>query len=102
MSDDEDPIGSGDGYDNSGGVFDTTADELDEEHQLEQQQQQEGRDKEDGLDITGDEDGMIVNIDEYHGGDPSHGATTATAPSERVTSRYLTQFERARVLGTRA
>ena len=27
MSDDEDPIGKGDGYDNSGGVFDTTEDE---------------------------------------------------------------------------
>lgn len=107
MSDDEDPIGSGDGFDNSGGVFDSTADELDEEHQQEQLQEGRGGENEDGLDVTGmaDEDPTILGIDgeHAHAGDPAqphHGVTVAA--SERVTTRYLTKYERARVLGTRA
>lgn len=107
MSDDEDPIGKGDGYDNSGGVFDTTEDE-------EQGNQARGgsgigvggsgdEDDEDGndaddLDVTGereDNPSAVVAIGEDGGGG-------GVAPSERITTRYLTKYERARVLGTRA
>jgi DNA-directed RNA polymerase I, II, and III subunit RPABC2 len=107
MSDDEDPIGTGDGYDNSGGVFDTTADELDEEHQQEQLLEGGNETNEDGLDINGagDEDATILGIDGEHAnaGDPAQPHQgMSVAPSERVTTRYLTKYERARVLGTRA
>jgi DNA-directed RNA polymerase I, II, and III subunit RPABC2 len=94
MSDDEDPIGSGDGYDNSGGVFDTNDGD---EDPMEDGTQQIREEDEDGLDISGDRDDggetTIVGIGPDGGG---------TARSERITTRYLTKYERARVLGTRA
>lgn len=99
MSDDEDPIGSGDGFDNSGGVFDG-GDE--DEGRLEDRAEEDGDGAadDDALDVTGErEDAMVV--------DGTTGAdgvlvSTGTAPSERITTRYLTKYERARVLGTRA
>jgi len=107
MSDDEDHVGGDGGFDNSGGgVFDPGADE-------EEQQQQQGVDGGEGgaggggddeLDVTGEHGG-----DEDDAGGPTtvvgigeDGGGPGTAPSERITTRYLTKFERARVLGTRA
>lgn len=93
MSDgEEDPIGSNGGFDNAGGVFDTTA----EEEQEDQQQEERPEEDEDGLDVTGDHDDAIVGV-----GDEVAGST-ATAPAERITTRFLTKYERSRVLGTRA
>lgn len=103
MSDDEDPVGGDGGYDNAGGVYDPAEDE--------EQQGQGGGDEgggvggggdDDELDVTGEhvggdaENPTIVGIGDDSGGGPG------TAPSERITTRYLTKFERARVLGTRA
>lgn len=100
MSDDEDPIGSGDGYDNSGGVFDA-ADE-DDGHNIDDRGEEngDGAADDDALDVTGErEESMIVES-----GTAGDGVvvSTGTAPSERITTRYLTKYERARVLGTRA
>mmetsp|Transcript_17211 Transcript_17211/g.26179 ORF Transcript_17211/g.26179 Transcript_17211/m.26179 type:complete len:156 (-) Transcript_17211:382-849(-) len=99
MSDDENPIGGDSGFDNAGGTFnddenfDTGA---------------EG-DKSDGLDVTGD----YMNQDD-EGGEPDlellqadgtgthHGFSKSGVPQERITTSYLTKYERARVLGTRA
>ena len=36
------------------------------------------------------------------GGGDAGIVSTGTAPAERITTRYLTKYERARVLGTRA
>lgn len=97
MSDDEDPIGRGDGYDNSGGVFDGGDDDdagLDDRAE----DDGEGAPDEDALDVTGEREDMVV---EGSGADGLLVAT-GTAPSERITTRYLTKYERARVLGTRA
>lgn len=94
MSDDEDPVGRGGGYDNSGGIFD------DEEPYDEPDDEQPNDETE--LDVTGegDDDGRnggsnIVGIGEISDG-------PGTAASQRITTRYLTKYERARVLGTRA
>lgn len=97
MSDDEDPIGSGSGFDNSGGVF-----EGDEEEQRMDDRAEDdgaGAADDDALDVTGErEDSMLVES----GNGDGLIVSTGTAPSERITTRYLTKYERARVLGTRA
>ena len=98
MSDDEDPIGNNNGYDNSGGVFGGDEQE-DNEGKMEDRGEDDGEGgaDDDGLDVTGErEDSMMVE----GGGDMV--VSTGTAPSERITTRYLTKYERARVLGTRA
>lgn len=89
MSDDEDPIGSGRGFDNEGGIFDQHEDEL--------EQNQEMDDDEEQLDVTGehDDDNVVAMGEEIAG-------STGTAAAERITTKYLTKYERARVLGTRA
>lgn len=99
MSDDEDPIGGGGGFDNSGDVFDGgDEDEVRLEDKVEEGG--DGAADDDALDVTGErEDAMMVE-----GGSGADGmvVSTGTAPSERITTRYLTKYERARVLGTRA
>eukprot|EP00980_Cylindrotheca_fusiformis_P006706 scaffold1398_cov116-Cylindrotheca_fusiformis.AAC.23 len=94
MSDDEDPIGSGEGFDNAGGVF-NEGDENDAQMEDRVEEDGEGGADDDALDVTGEREDMIVE-----GGDMV--VSTGTAPSERITTRYLTKYERARVLGTRA
>mmetsp|Transcript_2790 Transcript_2790/g.4175 ORF Transcript_2790/g.4175 Transcript_2790/m.4175 type:complete len:148 (-) Transcript_2790:1030-1473(-) len=91
MSDDENPIGSNNGFDNSGGVFDQQEEELDHK------QERTGDDDDDQLDPTGenDEDHIVAIGEELPGSE-------GTAPTERITTKYLTKYERARVLGTRA
>jgi DNA-directed RNA polymerase I, II, and III subunit RPABC2 len=98
MSDDEDPIGNGGGFDNAGGVFDGNDGE-DEGKAVEDRTEEDGEGgaDDDGLDVTGErEDAMMAD----QNGDMV--VSTGTAPSERITTRYLTKYERARVLGTRA
>jgi len=93
MSDDEDPIGSGDGYDNSGGIFDAADDEQMQDAGYEQGEQEQD---ESALDVTGEgHENTVVGI-----GDETEGPGTAAA--QRITTKYLTKYERARVLGTRA
>eukprot|EP00559_Dactyliosolen_fragilissimus_P002739 CAMPEP_0184854852 /NCGR_PEP_ID=MMETSP0580-20130426/234_1 /TAXON_ID=1118495 /ORGANISM="Dactyliosolen fragilissimus" /LENGTH=155 /DNA_ID=CAMNT_0027349203 /DNA_START=62 /DNA_END=529 /DNA_ORIENTATION=+ len=99
MSDDEDQIGSAQGYDNAGGTFGEDQDE----HML---GSDERPNHDDDLDLTGEndptaqEDVNAVNNDmEINGSSTPGGGALA---SERVTTRYLTKYERARVLGTRA
>mmetsp|Transcript_16888 Transcript_16888/g.38777 ORF Transcript_16888/g.38777 Transcript_16888/m.38777 type:complete len:125 (+) Transcript_16888:1965-2339(+) len=53
-------------------------------------------DDDDVLDVTGDRDDDVMT----EGNDLL--VSTGTAAAERVTTRYLTKYERARVLGTRA
>ena len=94
MSDNEDPIGSGGGFDNSGGIYDPTAD--DEPDYDDQQQPMDEDDDVDDLDVTGEgHERAIVGI-----GEEADGPGTAVA--QRITTKYLTKYERARVLGTRA
>jgi DNA-directed RNA polymerase I, II, and III subunit RPABC2 len=98
MSDDEDPIGNGGGFDNAGGVFDGNDGE-DEGKAVEDRTEEDGEGgaDDDGLDVTGErEDAMMAD------GNGDMVVSTGTAPSERITTRYLTKYERARVLGTRA
>lgn len=89
MSDDEDPIGSGGGFDNEGGVF--------EEDQQEAVEDEEGQSDDEGLDVTG-EHTSVVGVGEGLEG----GGGRGVAAAERITTRYLTKYEKARVLGTRA
>mmetsp|Transcript_22514 Transcript_22514/g.55801 ORF Transcript_22514/g.55801 Transcript_22514/m.55801 type:complete len:156 (+) Transcript_22514:161-628(+) len=99
MSDDEeDPIGSNGGFDNSGGVFGENNDEDEDNKQLEDREEEYGDDgdDDDALDVTGDRDDDVMT----EGNDLL--VSTGTAAAERVTTRYLTKYERARVLGTRA
>lgn len=106
MSDDENPIGSGSGFDNAGGTYN-------EDDNLLDPADQGGGDAVgggDGLDVTGD----YANQDDDGANDPDmeimhadgsgthHGFSKSGAPQERITTQYLTKYERARVLGTRA
>lgn len=96
MSDDEDPVGRGRGYDNAGGIFD-------EDEPYDEPDDEQPNDEETDLDVTGEgEDegrgggtAAIVGIGEMANG-------PGTAASQRISTRYLTKYERARVLGTRA
>lgn len=94
MSDDEDPIGANEGYDNSGGVFNDD----DDDDMMVDENQPADDDDDLALDGTGDqEEGpTVVGIGE------EQSSGRAAAPSERITTKYLTKYERARVLGTRA
>mmetsp|Transcript_3960 Transcript_3960/g.8260 ORF Transcript_3960/g.8260 Transcript_3960/m.8260 type:complete len:156 (-) Transcript_3960:696-1163(-) len=99
MSDDEeDPIGSNGGFDNSGGVFGENNGDVQDNKQLEDREEEYGDDgdDDDALDVTGDRDDDVMT----EGNDLL--VSTGTAAAERVTTRYLTKYERARVLGTRA
>jgi DNA-directed RNA polymerase I, II, and III subunit RPABC2 len=97
MSDDEDPIGSGDGFDNTGGTFDA-ADQPEDAVDEDRMDEDDDEDDDDALDVTGhrEESGAtVVTIGQENSG-------AGIAASERITTRYLTKYERARVLGTRA
>ena len=107
MSDDEDPIGSEGGFDNAGGVFDANDDEEqgadagpsgggdgDDDNDI--------QDDEDALDVTGEREDAAGGTGDVVGVGVGDDSGPATAPSERITTRYLTKYERARVLGTRA
>ena len=103
MSDDEDVGGSEGGFDNSGGAFDGNDDDTeraDASTAAEGDDDQDMQEDDDALDVTGErEDRAGAEVVGIGAGDDSG---PATAPSERITTRYLTKYERARVLGTRA
>lgn len=100
MSDDEGPIGNDGGHDNSGGYFD--ADDNDDDNDAAGDDDDEDHDVDDALDLTGDRDDMVVGIGGPGGGGGHSTSSAARAATERITTRYLTKYERARVLGTRA
>jgi DNA-directed RNA polymerase I, II, and III subunit RPABC2 len=92
MSDDEDMGGMGGGGGDDGGAF------YDEEDDAQAQ---------DALDVTGeqeneDQDEVSPEILAQQGGGASSAGKTFIPIAERVTTKYLTKYERARVLGTRA
>eukprot|EP00956_Cyclotella_meneghiniana_P041824 scaffold240976_cov26-Cyclotella_meneghiniana.AAC.1 len=101
MSDDEDPIGGDGGFDNASGTFNDDNDDFN--HPTDENNNM------DGLDVTGDQinqdednnvDLELLNAD---GTGTHHGfKSTRSLQQERITTRYLTKYERARVLGTRA
>ena len=100
MSDDEDPIGNAGGFDNNGGgafgeenenMMD--ADEGDKPNHDDLDEMDEN-----DPDAQDDANGISPDIDLLGSSDPAGG----TAASDRVTTKYLTKYERARVLGTRA
>jgi DNA-directed RNA polymerases I, II, and III subunit RPABC2 len=96
MSDDEDPIGSGSGFDNSGGVYDQQDDEYEQNHDgLEENEEDPMDDPNNNDDDHDDDQQHVVTFGE---GINRGGSTSA----ERITTKYLTKYERARVLGTRA
>lgn len=97
MSDDEGNMGGDDGgFDNEGGTFDPSEDqEMDQQQEIGEGEEEEEDDE--ALDVTGERDDAPVLI---MGEDGAGGR--AVAPSERITTRYLTKYEKARVLGTRA
>ncbi|KAL7480142.1 hypothetical protein ACHAW6_005847 [Cyclotella cf. meneghiniana] len=105
MSDDEDPIGGDGGFDNAGGTFNDDDDFG--SHPLDITDQPNG-DEVGGLDVTGDhmnqddEGGADLELLHAGGSGTHHGFAKSGAPQERITTRYLTKYERARVLGTRA
>jgi len=68
--------------------------EVNDEDQFEEEE--EGEEQE-GEEAGDDVEREVVDIDAPDG---EHG--TAVPPSERITTPYMTKFERARILGTRA
>jgi DNA-directed RNA polymerases I, II, and III subunit RPABC2 len=104
MSDDENPIGDGGGFDNQGGVFFEDGDDTYGDGSKTTMDDDRGDDDgeggidddDDGLDVTGERDDVTMSDG------TSMVVSTGTAAAERVTTRYLTKYERARVLGTRA
>jgi len=100
MSDDEDPIGSGGGFDNAGGTFGGN----DDENMIGADDDANGgAGDEDDLDVTGEHDpNEQDDVNVMNEGEMEILGSSGSALSERVTTRYLTKYERARVLGTRA
>ena len=99
MSDDEDPIGNESGFDNTGGTFDAPDDVVDavDEDRMDDDDDED----DDALDVTGNREGEDSGATVVTIGQEQTGGS-GVAPSERITTRYLTKYERARVLGTRA
>lgn len=97
MSDDEDPIGSNSGFDNSGGTFGQ-----DDEKMLAADDDARAADE---LDVTGENDPNAQEDLNMNNNFEVHGSSTpggGASKEDRITTRYLTKYERARVLGTRA
>ena len=115
MSDNEsDPIGSNTGHDNAGGIIedetmtdpnhatDTAAntgeDAVMEDHDNANDPEEEDDDL--ALDVTGDTARQQSTI--LASGVEGGANAAATPAMEKITTKYLTKYERARVLGTRA
>jgi DNA-directed RNA polymerase I, II, and III subunit RPABC2 len=101
MSDDDDVVGGGDGLDNETGVlnFDAGAEEA-ETGDYDSRHLREGQDE--GLDLIGIQEDAAME-DTPIAGEIAMGASGPGTPAaERITTKYLTKYERARVLGTRA
>ena len=127
MSDDEeDPIGTSNGFDNSGGILKDDDDEndpanngtdsnindtsnqaaVDDDPMMNDPDDDDAiNDEEDDdamLDVTGttsrQQEAAVVSATEGS----AEGMSVAIPMNERITTKYLTKYERARVLGTRA
>jgi DNA-directed RNA polymerase I, II, and III subunit RPABC2 len=95
MSDDEGNMGGADsGFDNDEAFFDPPEDQEIDQEMHDHPAHDDEEEEDDALDLTGERDDAPVVIMGAEGG--------AVAPSERITTRYLTKYEKARVLGTRA
>lgn len=104
MSDDEDPIGGDSGFDNAGGTYDDDVFHPHDNTTGADGGITGGENSGDGLDVTGEhmnqDDGDEPDLELLHAGSGTH--QSGGANQERITTRYLTKYERARVLGTRA
>ena len=101
MSDDEDPIGNNSGFDNNGGTFSHQEDE----HMLGADETTgAGGYNDDELDVTGEHNNEDIqeSVEILNANGSMNGSGRGTAKEDRITTRYLTKYERARVLGTRA
>jgi len=123
--DDEDPIGTSNGFDNSGGILKDDDDEndpanngtdsnindtsnqaaVDDDPMMNDPEDDAINDEEDDdamLDVTGttsrQQEAAVVSATEGS----AEGMSVAIPMNERITTKYLTKYERARVLGTRA
>ena len=102
MSDNEEnPIGDNSGFDNHGGTYD--------DEEMLDPSGGGGADATSGLDVTGEADAdqygdneADMEIIQTDGSGTHRGFSKRGAPQERITTHYLTKYERARVLGTRA
>ena len=99
MSDDDNPSGGDSGFDNAGGTYNDDDDFFD------------GQGNGDADAAVGDGVGDFMNQDDDEpdveilpAGEngANQGFSKSGAPQERITTQYLTKYERARVLGTRA
>ena len=103
--DDENPIGGDSGFDNAGGTYNDDDEFFDSADQGNVEDADGGAES---LDVTGDymnqDDGADPDVEILHAGEglTNHRFSKSGAPQERITTRYLTKYERARVLGTRA
>ena len=109
MSDDEDPIGQDGGFDNVGGTYGHDDDDDDNNEMLAADESGVYNDDDDdddnnNLDITGEHDDDHRNIQDSVEILNSNGVNGSggVAKEDRITTKYLTKYERARVLGTRA
>ncbi|VDB86628.1 unnamed protein product [Peniophora sp. CBMAI 1063] len=101
MSDDEYGGGGGDSYDYGGGGFGEET--FDQDYDF---AQQEGEGGDGDVTMNGTGEGGDANGDAQPasgGAGPDAGAVPERQPNkERITTPYLTKYERARILGTRA
>lgn len=101
MSDDENAIGGDSGFDNAGGTFN-------DDENVDAGADGGGVSGGEGLDVTGDyanqDDGDEPDMELLQADSGTHHGFSKAggAPQERITTQYLTKYERARVLGTRA
>lgn len=86
--------GADSGFDNDEAFFDPPEDQEIDQEMHDHPAHDDEEEEDDALDLTGERDDAPVVIMGAEGG--------AVAPSERITTRYLTKYEKARVLGTRA
>uniref|UniRef100_A0A7S0CAC4 RNA polymerase Rpb6 n=1 Tax=Proboscia inermis TaxID=420281 RepID=A0A7S0CAC4_9STRA len=94
MSDEEDnPIGNDRGYDNKSGTL--GADDEDQMYSADAGAPESG-------DVTGEQAPEETPEAEYTPGATAGNTNGGTPISERITTKFLTKYERARVLGTRA
>lgn len=93
MSDDEDPIGNNSGFDNYGGTYGQDDDEF-----LAADESGYNDDNND-MGENYDEQNVQESVEIMNANGVSGGGV---AKEDRITTRYLTKYERARVLGTRA
>ncbi|GKY90795.1 DNA-directed RNA polymerases I, II, and III subunit RPABC2 [Mayamaea pseudoterrestris] len=99
MSDDEGNMGGGDDGGGNGSMYDPSDQEqLDDDDMNNMHDDDDDDDDDDALDVTGERNDNLVTIVS----DTDGTGRRNVAASERITTRYLTKYEKARVLGTRA